>query len=153
MDIFFRTLLFTTQEPFIVPLLVIGYLVFRREVFARATLILLLSLSINPFLKSLFEVPLPESLGKEGWALPSGHMQSAIVLWGWLALEAKKRYFFAILPFLWAGIGGGLIYFGYHSLADVTAAVLSGTTLLAGFYFFNKYAPLSAANLALPVRQ
>ena len=57
MDIFFRTLLFTTQEPFIVPLLVIGYLVFRREVFARATLILLLSLSINPFLKSLFEVP------------------------------------------------------------------------------------------------
>jgi len=147
MDIFFRALLFTTQEPFIVPLLVIGYLAFRREVFARATLILLLSLSINPFLKSLFEVPLPESLGKEGWALPSGHMQSAVVLWGWFALEAKNRYFFAILPLLWIGIGGGLIYFDYHSLADVTAAVLSGSTLLAVFYYLNKYAPLSRSKL------
>ena len=143
MECFFRALLFTTQEPFIVPLLLIGYLAFRREVFARTILILLLSLSINPLLKGIFEVPLPESLGKDGWALPSGHMQSAVVLWGWLALEAKNRRFFAILPPLWMAIGMGLIYFDYHSLADVTAAVLSGGLLLAGFYFFNKHLSLS----------
>lgn len=139
MDLFFRAFLFTTLEAFVVPLLVAGYLVVHREAFARTTLLLLLSLSINPFLKSLFEVPLQESLGKEGWALPSGHMQTAVVLWGWLAYEVKNRIFTCIVPLLWMGIGAGLIYFGYHTLADVTAAVLSGCLLIAGFRYLIQY--------------
>jgi len=49
-----------------------------------ACLLVLFSMILNVFLKSLFLVPLNPALGKEGFAFPSGHMQVSVVLYGYL---------------------------------------------------------------------
>jgi undecaprenyl-diphosphatase len=36
----------------------------------------------NFALKIIFQVPLPAHIGKQGFAFPSGHMQSSVVLYG-----------------------------------------------------------------------
>tara|TARA_B100000965_G_C19592544_1_gene758594 strand:- start:152 stop:1048 length:897 start_codon:yes stop_codon:yes gene_type:complete len=136
MDTFWRLVLIIAHEPFIIVFLTFGYLCLDRKIFGKTLCLLLISLAVNPLLKNLFQVPLHPSLGRPGFGFPSGHMQSAVVLWGWLAWEYKKPWIYAGVTALLACIGYATVRAQYHYPADIIGAVGFGLILLVLFHYF-----------------
>jgi hypothetical protein len=71
--------------------------------------------------------------GKEGFAFPSGHMQVAVVFYGWLFLIYEQTLIRALLLIVLSGIAFGLIQQGYHNFSDVIASVVFGIITIYGF--------------------
>jgi len=84
----------------------------------------------NFALKITFKVPLAPALGKQGFAFPSGHMQSTIVLYGWLMTKIQTTKYKSLLIGLLISIGLSLIYLGYHNLSDILGAIVFGGVLV-----------------------
>ncbi|HRE32849.1 MAG TPA: phosphatase PAP2 family protein, partial [Candidatus Berkiella sp.] len=82
----------------------------------------------NVYLKSIWQMPLPAPM--EGWAFPSGHMHSAVVFWGALAIEFRRFWFSALIVFMLCLAGYGLVYHGYHYPIDIVGAVGFGSLSL-----------------------
>lgn len=114
--------------------LTLFYVKFGKSVFLDGLLLIFTSIIVNVALKALFAVPLKPHLLKEGFAFPSGHMQTAAVLYGYV----MRLYHRKAIPFLCililGGIGFGLIYRDYHSLIDVIAAVLFARLILIVYF-------------------
>ncbi len=126
-----------THEYAVIILIAIGFLIFNRNLFGKALFILLFSMVINTYLKSIWKIPLPNHL-EAGFSFPSGHMQTAFALWGWLAWEFKNRFFTGFVVFLLSGIAFGLIYLGYHTPRDILGALFFGSITLLLYYYFLK---------------
>jgi undecaprenyl-diphosphatase len=93
----------------------------------------------NFALKITFQIPLSPHLGKEGFAFPSGHMQSCVVLYGWLIINTRKALYKVLLASLLSGVGLSLVYCGYHNYFDILGAMFFGSLLLLGYsYFINE---------------
>lgn len=120
--------LFFGQPTVIVCIIVVGFLLGREAVFGRALFLLLFTMIYNVYLKSIWQMPLPPPL--EGWAFPSGHMHSAVVFWGWLAIEYRKIWYAELTFFLLCLIGYGIVYHGYHYPIDILGAVAFGSISL-----------------------
>lgn len=114
----------------------LGLLVISRPAFGRALLLVFFSMIFNPLLKFWFQEPLPEPM--DGWAFPSGHMQAAIVFWGWLAIEAKGFWPRFLLGVLLLIIAYGVIYSGYHYPRDVIGAICVGALMLVAYHALNQ---------------
>lgn len=115
--------LFVTKEYFVIALISIGYLTYNKPVFARALFLLLFTMTLTPFLKDIWQVPLNPALNKVGYAFPSGHMQATAVLWLWLAYELKKPLFTALAFLILGAVAFALTYLGYHTLIDIGGAL------------------------------
>jgi len=109
---------------------------------ARLGILLLFSSSINAVLKNTFMEPRPcEPRPKlcldeaEGYGLPSGHSQNAIVFWGALAHRAGT-WMVAILLMLLIGLSR--IYLGVHFPTDVFAGWTTGIVILGAYLAFGK---------------
>lgn len=114
----------------IIPLLLWGLIFAERRLFYSALCLIGLSILVNVALKVSFQLPLSPSLGKEGFAFPSGHMQLATVFYGGLAYNKRSQLFSLLIVCLLAGIGWGLIHYNYHNLYDVSAAFIVALCLL-----------------------
>ncbi|NLV66366.1 MAG: phosphatase PAP2 family protein [Spirochaetes bacterium] len=99
---------------------------------------LLLSDSVNTFLKLLFHHPRPywyssrvAALGIENsFGLPSGHAQHSVTMWGTLALLCSGRKLRAALIIIIILISFSRIYLGVHFVTDVLLGWITGTALL-----------------------
>jgi undecaprenyl-diphosphatase len=157
-DILGRATLFTLHAPFLVPFLLIGYFSKKRMIFTRCIFILLFTLILNPYLKSIWKVPLMSHLG-EGYAFPSGHMQVAIALWGWLAFEVRKLWLSILIILLLMGVGFSLVHFNYHNYSDVVGSAIFGILTLMVFYVLydvfkdknNGYIGVALIMLSIPI--
>lgn len=114
----------------ILPLIILGYCLISRRVFCHAVCLLALSMLLNIVLKNIFQIPLSPTLGKEGFAFPSGHMQAVTVLYGWLALNIKHVWFRLSVVIILSGVGFSLVYMGYHNYHDVFGGLFFGTLLI-----------------------
>ena len=106
----------------------------------RLAILTFLSAYLNADLKDLFRQPRPfeidPSVGlstAEGYGLPSGHSQSAVVVWGVIAIWARKRRVWAASIALVLLIGFSRIYLGVHFPTDVLAGWAIGAILLYGY--------------------
>jgi predicted PurR-regulated permease PerM len=99
----------------------------------------LISMLVSTALKVTFQIPLSPSLGKPGFAFPSGHMQLSVVLYGWLITNTRNIVHKILLIALLIGIGFSLIYFGYHSYFDIFGAVFFGSLLVFFYTLLTKY--------------
>jgi undecaprenyl-diphosphatase len=88
---------------------------------------------VNFSLKVTFQVPLLPTAGKVGFAFPSGHMQSSVVLYGWLITKTKNIFYQVLIVGLLISIGFSLVHKGYHDYADVLAGIFFGVILIRGF--------------------
>ena len=122
-----------SNQVFIIPVLLMGYIWLGREKFSHALNLLMLSIICNSLLKGVFKVPLAAHLAQEGYAFPSGHMQSSMVLYGYLALNSKNIWYKFFTAVLLGGIGFGLKYFSYHDYFDVVGGILFGALLLVAY--------------------
>ena len=125
-------------EEFFILLLPALYWSFDQMVGLRMGLVLLISNTFNTFFKFLFHNPRPfwisdqvKDLAHEtSFGLPSGHAQIATSVWGWLAVEIKKRWFSILALILIFLIGVSRLYLGVHFLSDVVLGWLLGGLLV-----------------------
>ncbi|MGD9591841.1 MAG: phosphatase PAP2 family protein [Candidatus Berkiella sp.] len=124
------------HTPIVASILILGLFTQKREIFIRTAYLLLFTMVYNVLLKSIWQNPLPPPL--EGWAFPSGHMHSAMIFWGWLAIEFKKIWFSEIVFLILTLVGYGLIQQGYHYPIDVFASIGFGAISLMLYTFINR---------------
>lgn len=73
---------------------------------------------------------------EESRSFPSGHAQTSIVVWSYLALLLRRRWFSLIALAAVALIGLSRIYLGQHWPTDVLGGWLIGLLLLGGALWF-----------------
>lgn len=121
-----------------VPFILCGWVTVHRRIFYQATCLLVMSILINFSLKCTFQVPLLSHLHKVGFAFPSGHMQSVIVLYGWLA--AHFNYVAkGMVTIIWIGTAWSLHYFGYHDYIDLIGGFCVGIGCLIFYHTASLY--------------
>jgi len=137
-------------EQFFVLLLPAVYWCVDQAVGLRMGMVLLLGTDLNTFFKFLFHNPRPFWISDQviayshetSFGLPSGHAQIAASVWGWLAVEVKKRWFTISAIVLILLIGISRLYLGVHFLSDVLLGWLLGGLLVLVFSLLSK--PLGA---------
>ena len=106
----------------------------------------------NQVLKFIFKIPRPWMMdpdfeivesarsGATGWSFPSGHTQSATMMYLGLAHELKKRWAYVAAALLILLIGFSRMYLGVHTLLDVSVAIILSLIVLILFeLLFNKF--------------
>jgi membrane-associated phospholipid phosphatase len=145
-----------THEIVIVPLFLVGFLFLNRPQWGIALFLLFFSMIYNPALKSLFQVPLPLALGKAGYAFPSGHMQVAVMFYGWIFLTWPSKVIRYAIGGLLTLIGFALVYKGYHTPRDIFGAIGFGGIMvwvaykMMGIQPFSSRPPLLGLALCVP---
>lgn len=140
LDILFKGLTFLGNEEFFLLFLPVAYWTWRKRDMQRLTFLLLISFAINALMKNAFGLPRPPEflhlVHAEGFGLPSGHAQGAIVLWGYLALLSDKRWLQLLFGALIVGIALSRLYLGVHFPSDVLAGLAIGGLWLWIFYHY-----------------
>lgn len=109
---------------------------------ARLTVLFLFASYFNTSLKDLFHQPRPFDLAPsvrlwsaDGYGMPSGHAQLAVVVWGTIAAWFNRRWLWAMAILLAALIGFSRVYLGLHFPTDVVAGWFVGALIL-GLYLY-----------------
>jgi len=132
--------LFGQEESFII---VIGlfYWCIDRGLGARLLLLLSLSDFSNGLLKWVFHLPRPywidpnvKALSTEiSYGLPSGHAQSSLTAYGYLATSLKKRWAWIVATVLVLAVAFSRVYLGVHFVTDILGGWLTGAIVLLAF--------------------
>ncbi len=137
LDLVFRSITFLGNEQAYLLILPILYWCVEARLGFRLGLLFFVSGYLNFALKELLAQPRPGDLEpginlikESGYGLPSGHAQSAVVLWGFLAHAGRKRWLWAPAAALMLLIGFSRIYLGVHFPTDVLGGWLIGAVLL-----------------------
>jgi membrane-associated phospholipid phosphatase len=140
LDAFFRAVTFMGEEEFFLILLPLVFWCVDWIVGARLTILFLLSGYANSVLKELFAQPRPPDLDPSvrlsnatGYGLPSGHSQSAVIVWGYLAAILRKTWAWVAAIVLMVLIGFSRVYLGVHFPTDVLGGWALGAVLLAAY--------------------
>lgn len=112
----------------------------------RVGLALLFNTSLNGWIKLAFKGARPywfsdqvSAFGHEpSFGFPSGHSQSAVVVWGRIAHNLKKVWFWILASILILGIGISRIYLGVHFTSDVVVGWAIGIIFLIIFVLLEK---------------
>jgi glycerophosphoryl diester phosphodiesterase len=126
---------------FLLLFLPFGIWIFNKNIFARAGLLVLLSVLLNAYLKDFYQDPRPDvmfhldpAVGRS-WGFPSGHAQIAIVLWMWIACEVRQKWTWILCPIITIGICLSRLYLGVHDVEDVLGGLLIGAVTLLVFAY------------------
>ena len=121
----------------------------------RLAMVVLLANFVNQFFKEWWQQPRPFDLRPdvglievEGFGLPSGHAQGAVVFWGVLGSWFAKPWNLLVAIILPLLIGFSRVYLGVHFPTDVFAGwgiglFILGSYLLAGKLFIEWFLKLS----------
>ncbi|MCS7282438.1 MAG: phosphatase PAP2 family protein [Anaerolineae bacterium] len=135
----FRIFTFMGEEEFFLLLLPLIYWCLDRRTGARLTVAFLLCAYINALAKTLVALPRPADYAPgrvrtlweaSGYGFPSGHTQSAVVVWGYLASQFRRWWLWALAAVLMLFIPLSRIYLGVHFPHDVLGGYLIGFALL-----------------------
>lgn len=139
LDTFFNAITCLGEEMFFVVLLPLIFWCVDFAIGARLAIVFLLSPYVNAVLKDAFAHPRPfeldpsvqlRTVGAEGYGLPSGHSQNAVVLWGALAAQCRKAWLWIVAVALMVLIGFSRIFLGVHFPTDVLGGWAVGAVLL-----------------------
>lgn len=139
-DGFFRGITFMGEEMFF--LLAIPFLFWSVDMVigARVGIAFLLSAYLNPVLKDIFQQPRPFLLDSSvklseatGSGMPSGHAQTSVMVWGVLAWQVGKKWFWGLAITFMLLIGFSRIFLGVHFPHQVLAGWMVGIVILAAY--------------------
>lgn len=133
-------------EQFFILLLPAIYWCFGQMLGIRVGVIFLLGNFLNFSLKLFFHSPRPYWVSDQvqayshetSFGLPSGHAQIAATMWGWLAVEVKKRWFTILALILIFLIGVSRLFLGVHFLSDVLLGWTLGGLSVWAFSAYNE---------------
>ncbi len=138
LDIPFKVLTFLGDKEFYLLLMPLMYWCINRRVGARLFVLLLFSAFLNESAKLLADQPRPftydprviKFVHEDSGGLPSGHTQSAVVVWGYLACRFKKMPLWLLAGFLVLAIPLSRIYLGAHFPTDLLGGYAIGAVVL-----------------------
>jgi membrane-associated phospholipid phosphatase len=143
LDAFFRAITFLGEEDFFVILLPLILWCVNFAFGVRLAFFFFFSTLVNSGAKELLGQPRPFDLDPAvgmyrpgGYGFPSGHSQSAVILWGAIAAYARKWWAWAVAILLMVLIGFSRVYLGVHFPTDVLAGWTLGAILLALYILF-----------------
>ena len=138
-------------EPAVFILLIgIFYIAYNKRFAKNLALSLMVATYMNSLLKDIFQDPRPASnfdvdkiseenpkgLSRTSYGFPSGHNQTAVAAWGYIAYHFRKRVWvvmlMSVIIFL---VGLSRLVIGAHDLQDVIGGILIGLVLLILFIF------------------
>jgi membrane-associated phospholipid phosphatase len=129
---------FLGSEQFFLLIAPAIYWCINAQIGLRLGIFLALTAGVNSILKLIFHGPRPywydprviALAGESSFGVPSGHSQSAVVVWGSLAASIGKRWLGLLAGVLIILIGLSRMYLGVHFPLDVLAGWLIGLLLL-----------------------
>ncbi|MBN1314349.1 MAG: phosphatase PAP2 family protein [Anaerolineales bacterium] len=154
-DTFFSGITFLGSEWFYILFLPIVYWSIGKEIGLGLSYASLFSTYLNDWLKNYFAIPRPydDSLKSilvragvtrqidplfhetsPSW--PSNHSQGSVIVWGYLASQLKKGWFWALAILLAGSIAFSRMYGGVHFPQDVISGILLGVILLCLWLIF-----------------
>ncbi|OIO60275.1 MAG: hypothetical protein COZ46_07435 [Verrucomicrobia bacterium CG_4_10_14_3_um_filter_43_23] len=120
----------------------VGLVLFDRNMFARAIILLGFAFIFKGYLKDVWQMPLPlngEEQGVVNWAFPSGHTVTMVAFFGWLACATKStKVRFFLVNLLWF-IALFTIYRGYHYAIDIIGGIFFGSAILLASYVLLRF--------------
>lgn len=134
-----------------ISILCLGCIFFGWRFLFHGIVILSIDIILNVALKGTFKIPLSPSLGVEGYAFPSGHMQMATVFYLWMARFIPFWLWEWVSVLIFPGVGFGLIHYGFHNLVDVIGGFVVGAALVTVYCIAldRQYKSLSVILLAI----
>ena len=169
LDLPFKILTSLGDKEFFLVLMPLVYWCINRRAGARLFILLLLSACLNEVTKLLADQPRPfnydsrviKMVHEDSGGFPSGHTQSAVVVWGYLACRFNKKALWLLAGFLILAIPLSRIYLGAHFPTDLIGGYAIGALVLCIFFlldspiesWFNKKGTLYelGASMGLPV--
>jgi membrane-associated phospholipid phosphatase len=159
------TVITNLGEP-VVFIVMIGlfYIGYNKRFAKNLALSLMVSSYVNSFLKDVFRDPRPATnldaneatpenprgLKATSFGFPSGHTQTAVSTWGYIAHRFRETFWFviamAVMIFL---IGISRVIIGAHDLQDVVGGFLIGIALLVFFIFLEPWASMMFNTLSM----
>lgn len=144
LDLPFKSLTFLGNLEFFLILMPLIYWCLDRRLGARLLILFLISAYINSVAKVIADQPRPfqyDSRVKalvqaDGGGLPSGHTQSAVVVWGYLASQVRRPMLWILAGFLMIGIPVSRLYLGVHFPTDLLGGYILGILLLVLYLQF-----------------
>ena len=126
---------------------------------ARIGIVLMTSSYINELLKNALMQPRPCEprpdlciVEADGYGIPSGHAQNAVVFWGVVAHWVGKAWAWAAAIILMLLIGLSRIYLGVHFPTDVLAGWAIGIAILGTYILLGGKIESWLSGLSLPVQ-
>lgn len=140
LDALFTGVTFLGDEEFFVAFFPLLYWCVDAAAGALLGYLFLGSSYLNFLLKDLFAQPRPFVLEPginiveaDGYGLPSGHSQAAVVVWGFLASRFRRGWAWAAAGILALAIGFSRMYLGVHFPTDVFLGWTIGIVLLFAY--------------------
>ena len=138
LDLPFKVLTSLGDKEFYLLLMPLVYWCINRRAGARLFMLLLFSACLNEGAKLLADQPRPfnydprviKFVHEDSGGLPSGHTQSAVVVWGYLAYCFKKKPLWLFSGFLILAIPLSRIYLGAHFPSDLLGGYVLGALVL-----------------------
>jgi len=126
------------NETFFLVALPTLYWCFDRRIGARLVILFLFSIVLNSWGKLTADLPRPFEYDARVRPLveintggfPSAHTQSAVVVWGYLAMQIGRRWFCGIAILLMICIPLSRLYLGVHFPIDIVGGYAIGLVLL-----------------------
>lgn len=141
LDGLMRVLSLFGQEDIFIVVIGLFYWCIDRGLGARLLLLLSLSDFSNGLLKWVFHLPRPywidprvKALSTEvSYGLPSGHAQSSLTAYGYLATSVKKRWLWWVAALLVLGVAVSRVYLGVHFSTDILGGWFMSALVLIAF--------------------
>jgi membrane-associated phospholipid phosphatase len=144
LDLPFKSLTFLGNLEFFLIFMPLIYWCNNRRTGARLLVVFLISAYVNAIAKVMAGQPRPFQYDTRvkalvpagGGGLPSGHTQSAVVVWGYLASQFRRRWSWIFAGFLMIGIPLSRLYLGVHFPTDLLGGYILGAVLLVLYLRF-----------------
>jgi membrane-associated phospholipid phosphatase len=152
---FFLAITFMGEEEFYLIIAPILFWSVDAATGGRVGFAYLISVYINPILKDIFVEPRPYEFDPRasdhtwpGSGMPSGHAQSSVFVWGVLAAQVKRTWFWVFAMFMAFLIGVSRFYLGVHFPHQVLAGWIVGLILLLLFLWLDPRVEQAVARLS-----
>lgn len=152
-DKFFELVTLTGYPLFLILFLCFGYFAFGARRFFHTAMLLMAAGLLNSWLKDFGQDMRPAAVyaldGRVGdsYGWPSGHMQIAVVLWGYLAYTMQQKWAYWAAGIYICLQGFSRMYLGVHDPGDVAGGFVFGALCLAAYIAVERH-PASSAGLA-----
>jgi membrane-associated phospholipid phosphatase len=161
LDAIFKALTFMGEKEFSLIFFTLIFWCVDFAVGVRLVFVYLISPYVNTLLKHLFAHPRPFELdptvqrhftGLIGSGMPSGHAQSAVVIWGSIAVGFRKTWLWIVAILLIVLIGFSRVYLGVHFPTDVLGGWAVGAVVLAIYLALEPHVEARLKRAEMPVQ-